>query len=85
MQSRRFEAQGTFQARPEQLWPLLADTPRLNRAIGLPPIEYEITPLGAELLSQILPLWRWIVGHLPEFEAAREKQASLLLAEKSSG
>ena len=38
-----------------------------------PRVEYEITPLGRELLSQILPLWRWIVEHLPAFEAARTK------------
>jgi DNA-binding HxlR family transcriptional regulator len=38
-----------------------------------PRVEYEITPLGAELLVQILPLWRWIVGHLPQVEAARAK------------
>lgn len=38
-----------------------------------PRVEYEITPLGAELLAQILPLWRWIVGHLPAIEAARTK------------
>src|ERR1700731_3795149 len=33
-----------------------------------PRVEYELTALGGDLLSQILPLWRWIVGHLPAFE-----------------
>ena len=42
----RFESRGRFKAPPEALWPLLADTPTLNRAIGLPPIEYELTPLA---------------------------------------
>jgi DNA-binding HxlR family transcriptional regulator len=36
-----------------------------------PRVEYEITPLGGELLLQIASLWRWIVSHLPAFEAAR--------------
>lgn len=44
MEALHFEARGTFGVTPEQLWPLVADTPRLNRAIGLPPIEYEVTP-----------------------------------------
>jgi DNA-binding HxlR family transcriptional regulator len=38
-----------------------------------PRVEYEITALGRELLTQILPLWRWIVENLPAFEAARAK------------
>ncbi|MCC7370124.1 MAG: adenylate/guanylate cyclase domain-containing protein [Chloroflexi bacterium] len=41
----RFESRGKFAATPEALWPLVGDTPTLNRAIGLPPIEYELTPL----------------------------------------
>ena len=40
----RFESRGHFAASAEALWPLLADTRRLNRAIGLPPIRYTITP-----------------------------------------
>jgi class 3 adenylate cyclase len=43
--SRHFESKGRFKAPPEALWPLLADTPTLNRAIGMPAIEYEFTPL----------------------------------------
>jgi class 3 adenylate cyclase len=42
----RFESRGRFKASPEALWPLLADTPTLNRALGMPPIEYEFTPLA---------------------------------------
>ena len=34
-----------------------------------PRVEYEITALGRDLLNQVLPLWRWIVEHLPAFEA----------------
>jgi DNA-binding HxlR family transcriptional regulator len=41
-----------------------------------PRVEYEITTLGSDLLSQILPLWRWIVGHLPAFERARAEHIS---------
>jgi DNA-binding HxlR family transcriptional regulator len=36
-----------------------------------PRVEYELTLLGGELLRQIVPLWRWIVEHLPAVEAAR--------------
>jgi DNA-binding HxlR family transcriptional regulator len=41
-----------------------------------PRVEYEITALGRELLNQVLPLWRWIVEHLPAFEGARTKPDS---------
>ena len=77
MPSQRFEARGTFRVTPEQLWPLLADTPRLNRAIGLPPIEYELTPLeqgGSHIEAAIrlagLTLARW-TEHPFRWEAPR--------------
>lgn len=38
-----------------------------------PRVEYEITPLGEELLLEVVKLWRWIVGRLPAFESARGK------------
>ncbi|MDB5393498.1 MAG: hypothetical protein JWM91_1004 [Rhodospirillales bacterium] len=34
------------------------------------------TMLASDFLSQILPLWRWIVGHLPAFETARAEHIS---------
>jgi DNA-binding HxlR family transcriptional regulator len=37
-----------------------------------PRVEYELTPLGADLLAQVLSLWGWIQGRLPEFAAARD-------------
>ncbi len=62
----RFESHGRFKATPEALWPLLADTPTLNRALGLPPINYEFTPLeagGSRIEASItvlrVPLARW--------------------------
>jgi class 3 adenylate cyclase len=62
----RFEAGGTFRVTPEALWPLLADTARMNRAIGLPPAEYTITPTedgGSRIEAEIrlfgLPLARY--------------------------
>jgi DNA-binding HxlR family transcriptional regulator len=36
-----------------------------------PRVEYELTPLGRELLTQVVSLWRWIVVHLNEFETTR--------------
>ena len=44
-QTVRYESRGEFSAPPEALWPLLSDTPTINRAVGLPPIQYTITPL----------------------------------------
>jgi class 3 adenylate cyclase len=62
----RFESRGRFKATPEALWPLVADTPTLNRAIGLPPVEYQFTPLetgGSRIEGAIrafgLTLSRW--------------------------
>src|SRR5688572_10811146 len=64
--AQRFESRGRFKAPPEAIWPLLADTPTLNRAIGLPPVEYEFTPLesgGSRVEAAIrvrgLTLARW--------------------------
>jgi DNA-binding HxlR family transcriptional regulator len=34
-----------------------------------PRVEYELTTLGGELLVQVVSLWRWIVGRLPDFAA----------------
>jgi adenylate cyclase len=66
METLRFEARGTFRVTPEALWPLLADTARMNRAIGLPPAEYTITPAeggGSRIEAQMrlmgLPLARY--------------------------
>ncbi len=43
-------------APPEALWPFLADTSRLNRAIGLPPVHYTMRPAdggGSHIEAQI--------------------------------
>src|SRR6476619_379102 len=45
--TQRFESRARFKAPPEALWPLVADTPTINRAIGLPPIEFQVTPQPA--------------------------------------
>lgn len=34
-----------------------------------PRVEYELTPLGRELLMQVATLWRWIVERLGDFDA----------------
>lgn len=36
-----------------------------------PRVEYELTPLGRDLLMQVAALWRWIVGHLNDFDARK--------------
>lgn len=58
----------------ESLWPLLADTDRINRAIGLPAVSYEASPLGRLYLSAkarlfgLLPIewdeppYEWVEG-----------------------
>ena len=64
--AQRFESRDWFKAPPEALWPLLADTPNLNRAIGMPPVQYEFTPLetgGSRIEASVraggLTLARW--------------------------
>jgi class 3 adenylate cyclase len=67
----RFEARGRFRVPPEKLWPLIADTDALNRAIGLPEFRLRSEPLpaggaraigehgfGAALLGFIIQLLR---------------------------
>jgi DNA-binding HxlR family transcriptional regulator len=39
-----------------------------------PRVEYELTPLGRELMGPVASLWRWIAGRLPDFEAAQAQQ-----------
>jgi DNA-binding HxlR family transcriptional regulator len=36
-----------------------------------PRVEYELTPLGRELLLRVLPLWTWIGENVDAFRAAR--------------
>ncbi|MBX4908732.1 helix-turn-helix transcriptional regulator [Rhizobium bangladeshense] len=36
-----------------------------------PRVEYELTPLGRNLLMQVVTLWRWIVERLDEFDARK--------------
>ncbi|TCL71967.1 helix-turn-helix domain-containing protein [Rhizobium sp. BK251] len=38
-----------------------------------PRVEYELTPLGGELLVEVVRLWSWIADRLPAFEAAKAK------------
>ncbi|CCM73980.1 putative transcriptional regulator protein [Rhizobium mesoamericanum STM3625] len=38
-----------------------------------PRVEYELTPLGGELLVEVVTLWQWIANRLPDFEAAHRK------------
>ncbi len=40
-----------------------------------PRVEYELTPLGGELLVEVVGLWQWIANRLPDFEAARKPKA----------
>ena len=38
----------------------------------LPPrVEYDLTPLGIEMLKQVEPLWFWLAEHVSSFEAAQ--------------
>jgi DNA-binding HxlR family transcriptional regulator len=38
-----------------------------------PRVEYQLTPLGRDLLKQIMPLWRWVAENVASFEAARAR------------
>jgi adenylate cyclase len=61
--SKRYESRGQFSVPPDALWPLLADTPKVNQAIGLPPVEYTITPVekGGSKIEAAVRLGRWPV------------------------
>lgn len=36
-----------------------------------PRVEYDLTPLGKDLLAETLPLWLWIAKRLPAFDGTR--------------
>ena len=61
--SKRYESRGRFRASPDALWPLLADTPKLNHALGLPPIEYTVLPgdKGGSRIEAAVKLGGWRV------------------------
>src|SRR5688500_9856403 len=68
----RGEIEVTVPVAPEQLWPLVADTDRMDRAAGLPPASYtrQPPPEGGELVQGEYrlagrPYARWIE---PPFE-----------------
>jgi adenylate cyclase len=42
------ESRGHFNVTPEALWPFVADTERLNRALRLLPVRYELTELDGK-------------------------------------
>ncbi|MBI2939482.1 MAG: SRPBCC family protein, partial [Chloroflexi bacterium] len=71
-----FEARGHLAMSPEALWPLVADTARLNRAIGLPPVHYNGSPAKAGGVARAeyrfwgIPFVRWN-EHLFEIDAPR--------------
>lgn len=44
MKTLRFEDEGLFNIRPEDLWPLISDTQRLNRVVGLRAVDFSYTP-----------------------------------------
>ncbi|MEK1896195.1 MAG: helix-turn-helix domain-containing protein [Rhizobium sp.] len=48
-----------------------------------PRVEYELTPLGGELLVEVVALWQWIANRLPDFEAARAQSPRATDAAKS--
>ncbi len=55
----RLEREIRIDAPRDLLWPLIADTDRLNREVRLPPVHYEHTPLptgGADVLARANPL-----------------------------
>jgi class 3 adenylate cyclase len=60
------EARERFNVAPEALWPLIADTERINRALGLLPVRYQATEIGGNpvLLGEYraagMRLARWI-------------------------
>ena len=36
-----------------------------------PRVEYAVTPLGAEMLDNVAPLWRWVARSVRRFQDAR--------------
>lgn len=45
-----------------------------RRELGeIPPrVEYELTPLGMELLIRMSPIWTWVVENVDDFRKARQ-------------
>ncbi|MBI3977773.1 MAG: adenylate/guanylate cyclase domain-containing protein [Chloroflexi bacterium] len=63
----RTEAAADLGVAPEQLWPLVADTGRLNEAVGLPPVHFRAIPRpdgGAQIVGEYrllgVPFLRWL-------------------------
>ena len=55
MGTMHFEARGRFRVTPDQLWPLVSDTHRMNRAMGLPAMGFRPEPLetgGSRIIGE---------------------------------
>ncbi len=37
-----------------------------------PRVDYDLTPLGRDLLAAVFPLFRWVAGRIGDFESARQ-------------
>src|SRR5205823_1203803 len=73
----RYEFSWDLQASPEQLWPFVSNTEKMNRATGLAPVRFEIETLetdgdskttGNQRVAGMALRWRehpyeWIEGH----------------------
>ena len=38
-----------------------------------PRVDYDLTPLGRDLLVAVFPLFRWVAGRIGDFESARRR------------
>lgn len=36
-------------------------------------VDYAVTPLGSEMMQQVLPLWTWAIGNVSRFGHARKR------------
>ncbi|HEY5704811.1 MAG TPA: DUF5939 domain-containing protein [Terrimicrobiaceae bacterium] len=91
----QFESQYDLPFSPEKIWPALSNTEWLNRALGLPPVNYEFTPnpeggstirararvAGLEVAWQEFP-FEWLE---PEFYRVRRVFENGPLCEASGG
>lgn len=84
----RFEHRQRLRATPEALWPLVADTPTLNRAAGLPPVEYEITPVesgGSRIAASVRVAGRRVVRWTEQPFFWREAHGYVVVREFQGG
>ena len=77
----RFEWRWRFGAPPEVVWPVISDTERFNRAVGIPPVKFEMVSSperGIYRVGRVKEGSRWVTWDEQPFDFEEPRRFSVL-------